>query len=318
MPPSSKRTRCVRRTWRGSLTGRPLSRGLGRSFGDSSLPASADHEVVSTVLSPIASSCCSTRRAKPGYAHAHEESRRHRRHQRHRARHLSGSSPNAETTSSFSGISTNSRTGAARGTPRSAPDAAAEPRRRGPAAVSSSRTLRGRARRRRGGARRPRHRRRHRRRLRHAGPLEADPSSRAGSSSWISPTPCCSARTRGDACSPAAAARSVCSARSRANAAASRSCFTARRRRASRPTSRASTTSTARRASHGLREARLREDGHDRRPTPPPFAGEPDAGGAGDRAIDRRSPDGLRAWIWRWIMFAIRLLPRFVMRKIGF
>jgi FAD/FMN-containing dehydrogenase len=30
--------------------GRPLSRGLGRSYGDSSLPASPDHEVVSTVL----------------------------------------------------------------------------------------------------------------------------------------------------------------------------------------------------------------------------------------------------------------------------
>src|SRR5262247_1887261 len=30
--------------------GRPLSRGLGRSYGDSSLPAPRDHEVVSTVL----------------------------------------------------------------------------------------------------------------------------------------------------------------------------------------------------------------------------------------------------------------------------
>ena len=30
--------------------GRPLSRGLGRSYGDSSLPASPDHEIVSTVL----------------------------------------------------------------------------------------------------------------------------------------------------------------------------------------------------------------------------------------------------------------------------
>jgi FAD/FMN-containing dehydrogenase len=30
--------------------GRPLSRGLGRSYGDSSLPAAPDHEVVSTVL----------------------------------------------------------------------------------------------------------------------------------------------------------------------------------------------------------------------------------------------------------------------------
>src|SRR6187401_3132965 len=30
--------------------GRPLSRGLGRSYGDSSLPAPSDREVVSTVL----------------------------------------------------------------------------------------------------------------------------------------------------------------------------------------------------------------------------------------------------------------------------
>ena len=30
--------------------GRPLSRGLGRSYGDSSLPAASDREVVSTVL----------------------------------------------------------------------------------------------------------------------------------------------------------------------------------------------------------------------------------------------------------------------------
>jgi decaprenylphospho-beta-D-ribofuranose 2-oxidase len=34
----------------GITDGRPLSRGLGRSYGDSSLPASSDHEVVSTVL----------------------------------------------------------------------------------------------------------------------------------------------------------------------------------------------------------------------------------------------------------------------------
>ena len=32
------------------VEGRPLSRGLGRSYGDSSLPAPRDHEVVSTVL----------------------------------------------------------------------------------------------------------------------------------------------------------------------------------------------------------------------------------------------------------------------------
>ena len=40
-------TRCVRRTWRVIADGRPLSRGLGRSYGDSSLPARRDHEVVS-------------------------------------------------------------------------------------------------------------------------------------------------------------------------------------------------------------------------------------------------------------------------------
>jgi short-subunit dehydrogenase len=52
---------------------------------------------------------------------------------------------------------------------------------------------------------------------------------------------------------------------------------------------------------------------------PPPFAGEPDAI-ARDvvRAIDRGTPVLYAPGIWRLIMLVIRLLPRFVMRKIGF
>jgi NAD(P)-dependent dehydrogenase (short-subunit alcohol dehydrogenase family) len=51
----------------------------------------------------------------------------------------------------------------------------------------------------------------------------------------------------------------------------------------------------------------------------PPFAGEPD-GVARDvvRAIDRGRPVVYAPAIWRWIMVVIRMLPRFVMRKIGF
>ena len=51
----------------------------------------------------------------------------------------------------------------------------------------------------------------------------------------------------------------------------------------------------------------------------PPFAGEPD-GVARDvvRAIDRGRPVVYAPAIWRWIMLVIRMLPRFVMRKIGF
>jgi short-subunit dehydrogenase len=51
----------------------------------------------------------------------------------------------------------------------------------------------------------------------------------------------------------------------------------------------------------------------------PPFAGEPD-GGARDvvRAIDRGTPVVYTPGIWRLIMMVIRMLPRFVMRKIGF
>jgi NAD(P)-dependent dehydrogenase (short-subunit alcohol dehydrogenase family) len=51
----------------------------------------------------------------------------------------------------------------------------------------------------------------------------------------------------------------------------------------------------------------------------PPFAGEPE-GVARDvvRAIDRGTPVVYAPAIWRLIMFVIRMLPRFVMRKIGF
>jgi NAD(P)-dependent dehydrogenase (short-subunit alcohol dehydrogenase family) len=51
----------------------------------------------------------------------------------------------------------------------------------------------------------------------------------------------------------------------------------------------------------------------------PPFAGEPD-GVARDvvRAIDRGRPVVYAPASWRWIMLAIRMLPRFAMRKIGF
>jgi NAD(P)-dependent dehydrogenase (short-subunit alcohol dehydrogenase family) len=52
---------------------------------------------------------------------------------------------------------------------------------------------------------------------------------------------------------------------------------------------------------------------------PPPFAGEPDAVAAQVvRAIDRGRPVVYAPWIWALIMLVIRLLPRFVMRKIGF
>jgi NAD(P)-dependent dehydrogenase (short-subunit alcohol dehydrogenase family) len=52
---------------------------------------------------------------------------------------------------------------------------------------------------------------------------------------------------------------------------------------------------------------------------PPPFAGYP-RGVAQDivRAIDRGSPLVYTPWIWRYVMLVIRLLPRAVMRKIGF
>jgi NAD(P)-dependent dehydrogenase (short-subunit alcohol dehydrogenase family) len=52
---------------------------------------------------------------------------------------------------------------------------------------------------------------------------------------------------------------------------------------------------------------------------PPPFAGEPD-GVARDviRAIDRKKPLLYTPAIWALVMLIIRLLPRFVMRKISF
>jgi NAD(P)-dependent dehydrogenase (short-subunit alcohol dehydrogenase family) len=52
---------------------------------------------------------------------------------------------------------------------------------------------------------------------------------------------------------------------------------------------------------------------------PPPFAGEPE-GVARDivRAIDRGQPVVYTPGIWALVMLVIRMLPRFVMRKIGF
>jgi decaprenylphospho-beta-D-erythro-pentofuranosid-2-ulose 2-reductase len=51
----------------------------------------------------------------------------------------------------------------------------------------------------------------------------------------------------------------------------------------------------------------------------PPFAGEPEAVAAlAVRAIDRGTPVVYAPRIWQLIMFVIRMLPRFVMRKIGF
>lgn len=52
---------------------------------------------------------------------------------------------------------------------------------------------------------------------------------------------------------------------------------------------------------------------------PPPFAGEPEAvARTVVRAIDRGKPVVYAPPIWRWVMLAIRSLPRFVMRKIKF
>ena len=52
---------------------------------------------------------------------------------------------------------------------------------------------------------------------------------------------------------------------------------------------------------------------------PPPFAGEPDAVAATVAgAIARGTPVVYAPSRWRWIMLVIRLLPRFVMRKISF
>ena len=52
---------------------------------------------------------------------------------------------------------------------------------------------------------------------------------------------------------------------------------------------------------------------------PPPFAGEPDdVARRVLKAIDRGVPVVYAPGVWRWIMLVIRLLPRFVMRRIGF
>jgi short-subunit dehydrogenase len=52
---------------------------------------------------------------------------------------------------------------------------------------------------------------------------------------------------------------------------------------------------------------------------PPPFAGEPEQVAADVvRAMDRRKPVVYTPGIWALVMFVIRCLPRFVMRKIGF
>jgi len=53
--------------------------------------------------------------------------------------------------------------------------------------------------------------------------------------------------------------------------------------------------------------------------TPPPFAGEPEQV-ARDvvRAIERGSPVVYTPRIWALVMFVIRLLPRFIMRKLNF
>jgi NAD(P)-dependent dehydrogenase (short-subunit alcohol dehydrogenase family) len=51
----------------------------------------------------------------------------------------------------------------------------------------------------------------------------------------------------------------------------------------------------------------------------PPFAGEPDSVAARVlRAIDRGTPVVYAPGIWRWIMLVIRLLPRSLMRRLGF
>jgi short-subunit dehydrogenase len=52
---------------------------------------------------------------------------------------------------------------------------------------------------------------------------------------------------------------------------------------------------------------------------PPPFAGEPEAVARRVvRALDRGAPVVYAPGIWRWVMFAIRRLPRSVMRRMGF
>ncbi len=52
---------------------------------------------------------------------------------------------------------------------------------------------------------------------------------------------------------------------------------------------------------------------------PPPFTGEPDAVARSVlRALDRGTSVVYAPGIWRWVMLAIRWLPRAVMRRVGF
>lgn len=51
----------------------------------------------------------------------------------------------------------------------------------------------------------------------------------------------------------------------------------------------------------------------------PPFAGEAEeVAAAAIRAMDRKTPMIYSPWIWGWIMWVIRNLPRAVMRRVGF
>lgn len=51
----------------------------------------------------------------------------------------------------------------------------------------------------------------------------------------------------------------------------------------------------------------------------PPFAGDPDQVATDVlRALDRGTPVVYTPKTWRWVLFVIRRLPRFVMRRVGF
>ncbi|MCH2108222.1 MAG: SDR family NAD(P)-dependent oxidoreductase [Polyangiaceae bacterium] len=51
----------------------------------------------------------------------------------------------------------------------------------------------------------------------------------------------------------------------------------------------------------------------------PPFAGDPEAVAADvRRALEKKKAVVYAPGMWRWVMFIIRRLPRFVMRKVGF
>jgi len=51
----------------------------------------------------------------------------------------------------------------------------------------------------------------------------------------------------------------------------------------------------------------------------PPFAADADTvARLAIRAIDRGRPVAYLPGIWRWVMLAIRLLPRGIMRRVGF